>query len=313
MACTSHTAQKSTGRQPTGQLAPRNVPPQQEPQHNSPQEDEPFEIVVTVPAGEDMQEAQQMPQNDDHDQWEEENYEKEEEEGNKAEGEEDEDYTPWSNAEKDETFNDTDEIKTFGDEAPIPTGRLRDLLNRINITTPPEFRIKRISHPDREEYKAIMEIISGPNVLSRHKGPPFKTTCQDVVANAAWQVITTYSRRYHDELRNTVYHLLPQRKKNKFKVSGIKANVPRMLMVHHQDVFVEMSTRLQTTQQEIQKLRDQLRDSDATVRAYQRMVAGEASDLYASDTCTWSATFSGPGAKNEPAVDNHSPSGSRTR
>jgi hypothetical protein len=29
------------------------------------------------------------------------------------------------------------------------------------------------------------------------------------------------------------------------------ADIPRMLMVHHQDVFVEMSTRLQTTQQEI--------------------------------------------------------------
>ncbi len=83
-------------------------------------------------------------------------------------------------------------------------------------------------------------------------------------------------------------------------------------MVHHQDVFVEMSTRLQTTQQEIQKLRDQLRDSDATVRAYQWMVAGEASDLYASDTCTWSATSSRPGAKDELAVDSHSPSGSRT-
>jgi protein involved in temperature-dependent protein secretion len=91
-----------------------------------------------VPVGEDMQEAQQLPQNDDHDQQEEENNE-EEEEGNKVEGEEDENYTPWSNTEKDETFHDADEIKTFGDEAPIPTGRLRDLLNRINITTPPEF------------------------------------------------------------------------------------------------------------------------------------------------------------------------------
>jgi hypothetical protein len=80
-----------------------------------------------------------MPQNDDHDQWEEENYEDEEEEGNKAKGEEDEDYTPWSNVEKDEMFHDADEIKNFGDEALIPTGRLRDLLNRISITTPPEF------------------------------------------------------------------------------------------------------------------------------------------------------------------------------
>jgi hypothetical protein len=95
--------------------------------------------VVTVLIGEDTQEAQQMPQNDDHDQREEENNEEEDEEGNKAKGEEDEDYTPWSNVEKDKTFHDTDEIKTFGDEAPIPTGRLRDLLNRINITTLPEF------------------------------------------------------------------------------------------------------------------------------------------------------------------------------
>jgi hypothetical protein len=187
------------------------------------------------------------------------------------------------------------------------------LLNHINITTPPEFRIKRISRPGREEYKAILEIISGPNVLSRHKGPAFRTTYQDALVDAAWQAITTYSRRYHDELRNTVYHLLPQRKKNKFKVSRVKADVPRMLMVHHQDVFVEMSIRLQTAQQEIQKLHDQLRDSNATIRAYQRMVAGEASDLYASDTYTWSATSSGPRGKDEPAVNNHSPSDSRTR
>jgi hypothetical protein len=246
MARTHRTARKSTGCQPTGQLVPRNVPPQQEPRHDSPQEDEPVEIVVTVSAREDSQEAQSMPQNHDHDQREEENNEKEEEEGNKAEDEDDEDYTPWSNPEKDKTFHDADEIKTFGNEAPIPTGRLRDLLNRINITTPPEFRIKRIPCPGREEYKAIMEILSGPNVLSRHKGPAFRTTYQDAVADAAWQAITTYSCRYHNELRNTVYHLLPQRKKNKFKASGVKADVPSMLMVHHQDVFVETSTHLQT-------------------------------------------------------------------
>jgi hypothetical protein len=113
-------------------------------------------------------------------------------------------------------------------------------------------------------------------------------------------------------VRNTIYYLLPQRKKNKFKASGVKADVPRILMMHHQDVFVEMSTRLWTAQQEIQKLRDQLKDSEATIRAYQRMAAGEASYLYASDTYTWSATSLGPGAKDEPAVDNHSPSGSCT-
>jgi hypothetical protein len=67
-------------------------------------------------------------------------------------------------------------------------------------------------------------------------------------------VITTNNRRYHEELKNTVYHLLTQRKKNKFKTSGVKADVPRMLMVHRQDMDVEMSTRLQARQQKIQKL-----------------------------------------------------------
>jgi hypothetical protein len=88
--------------------------------------------VVAVPVGEDTQEAQQVPQNDDHDN----DYgEEEEEEGNKAEGEDDEDYTPLSDAEKDEMFHDADEIKTTENEAPIPTGRLRDLLNHLNIST----------------------------------------------------------------------------------------------------------------------------------------------------------------------------------
>jgi hypothetical protein len=86
-----------------------------------------------------------------------------------------------------------------------------------------------------------------------------------------------------------------------------------MLMVHNQDVAMEMSTRLQAAQQEIQKLCDLFRDSDATIRGYQRMIAGEASDLYASSTYTWSATSLGPGAKDEPAVNNHSLSSSCTR
>jgi hypothetical protein len=138
-----------------------------------------------------------------------------------------------SDAEKDEMFHDAEEIKTAGNEAPITIGRLSDLLNHLNITTHPEFRIKRVPRPGREEYKAIMEIFSGPNVLSHHKGPTFRATYQDAVADAAWQVITTYNRRYHEELKNTAYHLLPQRKKNKFRTSGVKVDVPRMLMVHH--------------------------------------------------------------------------------
>jgi hypothetical protein len=79
-----------------------------------------------------------------------------------------------------------------------------------------------------------------------------------------------------------------------------------MEMVHHQDVAVELSTRLLTAQHEIETLRAQLRKADATIRGYMRMVEGQASD-------TWTATSSVQSISKEPAVSSQSPSGSRSR
>jgi hypothetical protein len=84
-------------------------------------------------------------------------------------------------------------------------------------------------------------------------------------------------------------------------------------MVHHQDVAMELSTRLLTAQHEIETLRAQLRNADATIRGYRRMVEGQASDLYTFDTDTWTATSSVQSSSNEPTVNSHSPSGSRSR
>jgi hypothetical protein len=86
-----------------------------------------------------------------------------------------------------------------------------------------------------------------------------------------------------------------------------------MDMIHHQDVTVELSTRLLAAQREIESLRTQLWNSDATIQGYQRMVECQASDLYASDTDTWSTTFMIQDSAEEPLVDSHSPFGSRSR
>jgi hypothetical protein len=153
-----------------------------------------------------------------------------------------------SDSEKEKMYHEADEIKTTGNEALIPIDILRDLLNRIDITTPPEFRIKRVSRPIQEEYKAIVEIFNRPNVISRHKVLAFRATYQDAVADAAWQEITTYNYTHHDKLKNSIYHQLPKREKDKFNTFGVKANVPRILMVHHQDMSVDMSILLQATQ-----------------------------------------------------------------
>jgi hypothetical protein len=81
-------------------------------------------------------------------------------------------------------------------------------------------------------------------------------------------------------------------------------------MVHHQDVTVELRTHLLAAQREIETLRIQLRNTDATIRGYRRMVEGQTNDLYALDTDTWTATSSVQSSGREPAVSSHSPSGS---
>jgi hypothetical protein len=86
-----------------------------------------------------------------------------------------------------------------------------------------------------------------------------------------------------------------------------------MEMVHHQYVAVELSTHLLSAQHEIETLRAQLRNADATIRGYRRMVDSQASDLYASDRDTWTATSSVQSSGKEPTVSSHSPSGSCSR
>jgi hypothetical protein len=267
------------------------------PQEASPKE-EPFEIELVVPEGpttQDLPAEEQQPE--DH--------------GTKDKI--NEEHPPPSDTEPEKMYWDADEVESFGAESPILAGRLWALLEHLGITTTPRYRIKEVPHSGRVEFKAITEIFFGSRVLCRHKGPAFRTSRSDAVADAAWQAITSWARSNKSQLQNSVHYLLPYRKKDQFKAYGVKRNIPRMEMVHHQDVAVELSTRLLTAQHEIETLRAQLRNTDATIRGYRRMVDGQASDLYASDTDTWTATSSVQSSGKEPVVSSHSPSGSRSR
>jgi uncharacterized protein YpbB len=128
------------------------------------------------------------------------------------------------------------------------------LLEHLGITTTPRYRIKEVPRSGRMEFKAITEIFFGSRILCRHKGPAFRTSRSD----AAWQAITLWVRSNKSRLQNSVHYLLPYRKKDHFKAYGVKKDIPQMEMVHHQDLAVELSTRLLTAQHEIETLRAQL-------------------------------------------------------
>jgi hypothetical protein len=138
-------------------------------------------------------------------------------------------------------------------------------LEHLGITTAPRYRIKEVPHLGRVEFRDTTEIFFGSRVLCRHKGPAFRASHGDVVADAAWQAITSWVRSNKSRLQNSMHHLLPYRKKDQFKACGVKKDIPRMEMVHHQDVTVELSTHLLAAQCEIETLRIQLRNLDATI------------------------------------------------
>jgi hypothetical protein len=189
-------------------------------------------------------------------------------------------------------YRDADEVQSFGAESPILADRLRALLEHLCIITAPRYRIKEVLCSGRVEFKAITEIFFGSRILCRHKGLAFRTSRSDAVADAAWQAITSWVHSNKSRLQNSVHYLLPYRKKDQFKAFGVKKDIPRMEMVHHQDVAVELSTHLLTAQREIETLRTQLRNADATIRGYRRMVDAQVSDLYMSNTDTWTTTSS---------------------
>jgi hypothetical protein len=278
------------------------VPQPQESQPDIPQEAtpeaEPFEIELVVPespTAQDLPAAEQ--QLEDH--------------GTKDKT--DEQQPPPSDTEPEKMYWDADEVESFVAKSLILAGRLWALLEHLGITTAPRYRIKEVPRLGRVEFKAIAEIFFWSRILCRHKGPAFRTSRSDAVADAAWQAITSWVHSNKSRLRNSVHYLLPYRKKDQFKAYGVKKDIPRMEMVHHQDVAVELSTRLLTAQHEIETLHAQLRKADATIRGYMRMVEGQASDLYVSDTDTWTATSLVQSASKEPAVSSHYPSGSHSR
>jgi hypothetical protein len=174
MARTHRTTRKSTGRLLVGQLTPQNVPQPQESQPDIPQEAtpeaEPFEIELVVPkspTAQDLPAEEQQPEDPG------------------TEDKTDEEQLPPSNTKPEKLYRDADEVESFGAESMILAGRLRALLEHLGITTAPWYRIKEVPHSGRVEFKAIAEIFFRSSILCRHKGPAFRTSRNDAVADAA--------------------------------------------------------------------------------------------------------------------------------
>jgi hypothetical protein len=161
-----------------------------------------------------------------------------------VEGEANEEYPAPSDTKDEVMYRDADEVESFVAEALVLVSRPRALLEHLGFTAAPRYMIKEVPRLGRVEFKAVAVIFFRSIVLCKHKRPVFRTSHSDAVADAAWQAITSWVHSNKSRLQNSVHYLLPYRKKDQFKTYGVKKDIPRMEMVHHQDVMVELSTRL---------------------------------------------------------------------
>jgi hypothetical protein len=141
------------------------------PQEASP-EDEPFEIELVDPESPTAQdtsaEEQQQPKD------------------RNTEDKTNKEHPPLSDTEDEKMYRDADEVESFEAESLILAGRLRALLEHLGITTAPRYRIKEVPRSGQVEFKAIAGIFFRSRILCRHKGPAFRTSRNDAIADAAW-------------------------------------------------------------------------------------------------------------------------------
>jgi hypothetical protein len=74
-------------------------------------------------------------------------------------------------------------------------------------------------------------------------------------------------------------------------------------MSYSTSLSLDLSDRLLAAQREFQYLHTQLADTGDTLRARQRMQAGQDSDFYSSDRDTWTTMSFRVGTGEEPLVD----------
>jgi hypothetical protein len=193
----------------------------------------------------------------------------------------DKEYPPPSDTEDEKMYRDAEEVSPSGLKLRSPPAGFGLCWNTLISQLPPAIGSRKSHIQGGWSSKPLKRSSLDPESYADTRG-------QLSGPLAATLLLTLPSRpSHHGSVATRVDCRTPSttscshRKKDQFKAYGVKKDIPRMEMVHHQDVTVELSTHLLAAQREIKTLRIQLRNANTTVRGYMRMVEGQDSVLYA--------------------------------
>jgi hypothetical protein len=135
----------------------------------------------------------------------------------------------------DDDEDDNEEYSPLSDSK-VLVDRLHALLVHMGITTTSKYRIKGVPRPGWVEYRAIAEIFSISRVIRGVPGaslPSINHQCCGWCCLPGHHLLEPPPPGQAVDL---VYRLIPQWKKDQFKVPGMKKGIPKMEMVHYQDL-----------------------------------------------------------------------------
>jgi hypothetical protein len=114
------------------------------------------------------------------------------------------------------------EFHSYGEESPTVLAQVHGLLFQLGITKALEYKANSVLRSGCMEFTSTMEVFDGQEVVSKHACPTPHATCAEAVADVAWQVLTSWNRSRHHDLKNSIYALYPLRKKYAFKISRVE-------------------------------------------------------------------------------------------
>jgi hypothetical protein len=84
----------------------------------------------------------------------------------------------------------------------------------LGITKALKYKAKSVLRPGHMEFTCTMEVFDGQEVVGKHACPAHRVTYAEAVTDAAWQALMSWNHSQHCDLKNSIYALYPQRKKD---------------------------------------------------------------------------------------------------
>ena len=179
-----------------------------------------------------------------------------------------------------------------GIEGGVVPEQLREMLQQVHSAMRPEYEVKMVPRPGREEWTALVHIFKGAQKLRTHRSPAPRTYREDAVIDVAWEAIIALHQLEREHFRGTIFSYFPRRKRGERVVRArlVSHAVPRHHTAHNQKTILRLSARLMGTQEELLMTRESLKKAERALQRCRNMESAGASNAHDEEEKTWTAT-----------------------